>query len=112
MFHQATIAAAVLDSTGKVVMEAILATNGDHSRLYPRSARQLACDLRRRHLPCSSPNVTQVLDCDPRKNALLKVGNKSDRIDARKLAELLRSNLLRSVYHEDTGLRTVALTGN
>jgi len=48
--HQATIAVAVLDSTGKVVMEAILATNGDHSRLYPRSARQLACDLRRRHL--------------------------------------------------------------
>jgi transposase len=53
------------------------------------------------------PHVTQVLVCDPRKNALLKVGNKSDRIDARKLAELLRSNLLRSVYHEDTGLRTV-----
>ena len=46
-----------------------------------------------------------MLVCDPRKNALLKVGNKNDRIDARKLAELLRSNLLRSVYHEDTGLR-------
>jgi len=53
------------------------------------------------------PQVTQVLVCDPRKNALLKVGNKSDRIDSRKLAELLRSNLLRSVYHEDTGIRTV-----
>src|SRR4029077_14483615 len=33
------------------------------------------------------PYVTEVLVCDPRKNALLKVGNKSDRIDARKLAE-------------------------
>jgi hypothetical protein len=43
------------------------------------------------------PHVTRVLVCDPRKNALLKVGNKSDRIDARKLAELLRSNLLRPV---------------
>src|SRR5258708_30906903 len=53
------------------------------------------------------PHVTQVVVCDPRKNALLKVGNKSDRIDSRKLAELLRSNLLRSVYHEDTGIRTV-----
>ena len=51
------------------------------------------------------PHVTQVLVCDPRKNALLKVGNKNDRIDSRKLAELLRSNLLRSVFHEDTGLR-------
>jgi hypothetical protein len=38
------------------------------------------------------PHVRQVLVYDPRKNALLKVGNKSDRIDARKLAELLRSN--------------------
>src|ERR1700730_3014193 len=53
------------------------------------------------------PHVTQVLVCDPRRNALLKVGNKSDRIDARKLAELLRSNLLRPVYHEQTGVRTV-----
>jgi len=44
---------------------------------------------------------------DPRKNALLKVGNKNDRIDARKLAELLRANLLSSVFHEDTGLRAV-----
>jgi hypothetical protein len=34
-------------------------------------------------------------------------GNKSDRQDARKLAELLRSNLLWSVYLEDTGIRTV-----
>jgi hypothetical protein len=39
-----------------------------------------------------------------RKNALLQVGNKSDGLDARKLSELLRSNLLRSVYHEDTGM--------
>jgi len=54
-----------------------------------------------------SLHVTQVLVCDSRKNALFKVGNKSDRIDSRKLAELLRSNLLRSVYHEDTGIRTV-----
>jgi len=36
------------------------------------------------------PHVANVLVCDPRKNALLKDGSKSDRIDARKLAELLR----------------------
>jgi hypothetical protein len=35
------------------------------------------------------PYVHEVLVCDPRKNALLKAGNKSDQIDARKLAELL-----------------------
>jgi hypothetical protein len=35
------------------------------------------------------PYVTRGLVCDPRKNALLKAGNKTDRIDARKLAERL-----------------------
>jgi hypothetical protein len=43
--------------------------------------------------------------CNPRKNALLKDGNKSDRIDARKLAELLRGNQLKPVYHGETGVR-------
>jgi hypothetical protein len=38
------------------------------------------------------PHVDRVVVCDPRTNALLKDGSKSDRIDARKLAELLRGN--------------------
>jgi hypothetical protein len=45
--------------------------------------------------------------CDPRRNALLKEGSANDRIDARKLAELLRVNSLRSVYHGENGLRTL-----
>ncbi len=49
--------------------------------------------------------------CDPRKNALLKDGSKSDRIDARKLAELLRGNQLSSVYHGDHGVRTLKELG-
>src|SRR2546422_5040120 len=55
------------------------------------------------------PHVTKVVVCDPRKNALLKAGNKSDRIDARKLAELLRSGLLSPVYQgeAEAGLRTL-----
>ena len=44
---------------------------------------------------------------NPRKNALLKSGNKSDRIDARKLAELLRNGSLSAVYHGENGLRTL-----
>ncbi len=111
--HQATISVAVLDSTGKLVMEAILETKAAtilqfihglsgslHVTFEEGTGAVWLHDLLK-------PHVTQVLVCDPRKNALLKVGNKSDRIDARKLAELLRSNLLRSVYHEQTGLRTV-----
>jgi hypothetical protein len=37
--------------------------------------------------------------CDPRRNALVRSGSKSDRIDAEKLAELLRIGALSSVYH-------------
>ena len=35
----------------------------------------------------------------------MKAGSKSDRIDARKLAELLRGNHLKLVYHGETGVR-------
>ena len=51
------------------------------------------------------PHVTEVLVCNPRKNALLKHGNKSDKIDARKLAERLRLHDLKPVYHGETGVR-------
>jgi hypothetical protein len=50
-------------------------------------------------------HVNKLVVCNPRKNALLKDGNKSDRIDARKLAELLRGNQLKPVYHGETGVR-------
>jgi hypothetical protein len=45
--------------------------------------------------------------CDPRRNALLQDGNKNDRIDARKLAELLYLRKLHPVYHGGHGLRTL-----
>ena len=41
------------------------------------------------------PTVLLEALIDPRKNALLKGGNKNDKIDARKLPELLRAGLLR-----------------
>ena len=50
------------------------------------------------------PRVTEVLVCDSRKNALLRVGNKSDREDARKLSELSFLNKLHPVYHGETGI--------
>ena len=39
--------------------------------------------------------VAKLVVCNPRKNALLKAGNKSDAVDARKLAELLRRTCCR-----------------
>jgi transposase len=111
--HQETISVAVLNSSGKRVMECVLETKastilqfiqglrGDlHLTLEEGTWASWLYDLLR-------PYVTKIVVCDPRRNALLKEGSKSDRIDARKLAELLRSPLLRSVYHGEHGVRTL-----
>ena len=87
--HQATISVAVLDCAGKLVMEAILETKAEtilqfihglrgslHATLEEGTCAAWLHDLLK-------PHVTQVLVCDPRKNALIKAGNKSDRIDRR-----------------------------
>jgi hypothetical protein len=57
------------------------------------------------------PQVAQVLVCNPRRHALLKEGSKSDKVDARKLAELLRTGRLRPVYHGENELRTLRELG-
>jgi hypothetical protein len=51
--------------------------------------------------------VAKLVVCDPRRNGYLKQGSKSDRNDARKLAELLHSNMLRPVYHGEHGVRSL-----
>src|SRR5258708_39867798 len=111
--HQATISVAVMDSQGKVVMESILETKASTLLEFLAGLRgslfvtfeegtwaAWLYDLLK-------PHVTEALACDPRKNALLKTGNKSDRIDARKLAELLYLNKLKRVYHGEHGVRTL-----
>jgi transposase len=42
---------------------------------------------------------------------LLKEGSKSDKVDAGKLADLLRTGMLRPVYHGENGLRTLRELG-
>jgi hypothetical protein len=57
------------------------------------------------------PYGSRLVVCDPRKAALLKEGNKSDRSDARKQAELLRTNQLQAGYHEEHGIRALKELG-
>jgi hypothetical protein len=97
--HQATISVAVRDSDGKLVMEAILVTKAETILQFVRGLRG-SLHVTFEEGACAAwlyallkPPVKQVLVCDPRKNALMKVGNKNDRIDSRKLAGLLRANL-------------------
>jgi transposase len=115
--HQATISVAVMDAGGKLIMECLLETKaativefieGLHGTLWltfeeGTSAAWLHDLLK--------PHVSRLVVCDPRKNALLKDGNKSDRIDARKLAELLRTNQVKPVYHGEHGVRTLKELG-
>src|SRR5262249_18334008 len=41
----------------------------------------------------------EVVVCDARRNRLITEGSKGDKADARKLAELLRTGMVRSVWH-------------
>lgn len=43
--------------------------------------------------------VNAILVCDPYRNRLLSEGPKTDKIDASKLVQLLRANLLKPVFH-------------
>jgi transposase len=111
--HTATISVAVMDIGGKLIMESVMETktstilqfiHGLRGDLYVTFEEGTWAAWLYELL---NPYVTNIVVCDPRRNALLKEGSKSDRIDARKLAELLRANLLRSVYHGQNGLRTL-----
>src|SRR5260370_24138388 len=111
--HKEASVIAVLNGSGKLVMESIGETKAS-------SILQFIHGLRGElHVTWEEgtwaawlydllqPRVQQVLVCDPRRNALLKEGSKSDKVDARKLAELLRTGMLRPVYHGENGLRTL-----
>ena len=111
--HQEAITVAVRDGAGKLIMESIVETKANTLLEFLHGLRG---DL---HVTLEEgtwaawlydvlkPHVREVVVCNPRRNALLKEGSKNDRVDARKLSELLRAGLLRAVYHGENGLRTL-----
>ena len=109
--HQATICVAVMDAKGKVVMESILETKATTILEFLAGLRGTLSVTFEEGTWAAwlydllKPHVANLVVCNPRKNALLKHGNKSDKIDARKLANLLRLNDLEPVYHGETGVR-------
>jgi len=109
--HQATICVAVMDPKGKVVMESILETKATTILEFLAGLRGTLSVTFEEGTWAAwlydllKPHVANLVVCNPRKNALLKHGNKSDKIDARKLADLLRLNDLEPVYHGETGVR-------
>jgi transposase len=115
--HQSTISVAVLNAEGKLVMQSVIATHAAaildfidglrgtlHLTFEEGTYSAWLYDLLVRR-------VARVVVSNPRKNALLKAGNKSDTIDAHKLAELLRAGLLSPVYHGGTSTMTLKQLG-
>jgi len=111
--HKDSISLAVRNAAGKIVMESLIETKasmilqfidglrGDlHVTFEEGTSAAWLYDLLK-------PHVTRVVVCDPRKNKSMREGNQSDKIDARRLAELLRLNHLTPVYHGEHGLRTL-----
>jgi transposase len=111
--HKEAIVIAVLNGTGKTIMETILETKASS---ILQSIHGLRGEL---HVTWEEgtwaawlyellqPQVPHIVVCNPRRNALLKEGSKSDKVDAQKLADLLRTGMLRPVYHGENGLRTL-----
>src|ERR1700680_1394497 len=111
--HKEAIVIAVLSDSGKLVMESIVETQASSILQFIHGLRgelhvtweegtwaAWLYDLLK-------PHVHEVLVCNPRRNALLKEGSKNEKVDARKLADLLRTGMLRPVYHGEHGLRTL-----
>jgi transposase len=111
--HKQSISIAVRNAAGKIVMECVIETKANTILQFFDGLRgdvQVSFeegtwaawlhDLLK-------PHVTKLVVCDPRRNALLLDGNQNDRVDARKLSDLLYMNKLKPVYHADHGLRTL-----
>jgi len=111
--HKESISIAVMNDAGKIVMECVIETKasmilqfidglrGDVQVTFEEgTSAAWLYDLLK-------PHVTKLVVCDPRKNRSMREGNQNDKIDARRLAELLRLDHLNPVYHGEHGLRTL-----
>ena len=111
--HQASISIAVRDASGKLVMESLIETKAATILEFLQGLKGTLWVTFEEGTSAAwlydllKPHVVKVIVCDPRKNALLKTGNKNDRVDARKLSHLLHAGLLTPVYHGESGVRTL-----
>ena len=101
--HKEAICIAVLNSSGKLVMECTIETKASALRDFLKGLRGSLYVTFEEGTWAAwlydliKPQVAKLVVCNPRRNALLKEGSKSDRIDARKSTVYM--NKLSSVYH-------------
>jgi hypothetical protein len=91
----------VIETKARMILQFVSGLRGDlHVTFEEGTSAAWLCDLLK-------PHVTKLAVCDSRKNSSMKEGNQSDKIDARRLVELLRLNHLHPVYHGEHGLRSL-----
>lgn len=101
--HMATTVIAVRNSNGDLIHEAIVQTKAEALVDFLKGQRgtlQVAFEEGTQAAwlyDLIHPHVSRVVACDPRK--LPELNNKGDKPDAKNLAELLRINALKPVYH-------------
>src|SRR6201984_3900863 len=102
--HKEAVAIAVLNGAGKLVMETIVETKAITLLDFLQGLRgELHVTLEEGSWAAwlydvLKPHVAELVVCNPRRNALMREGSKSDKVDARKLAELLRRGLMPAEY--------------
>jgi transposase len=111
--HKESISIAVMNAAGKIVMECVIETKASMILQFIDGLRG---DLQVTFEEGTwaawlydlwKPQVTKLVVCNPRKNKSMREGHQSDKIDARRLAELLRLDHLTPVDHGEHGLRTL-----
>ena len=109
--HRDSISVAVLNQAGKLVKETVIPTQEAALLGWLRELRGPLHVVLEEGTWAAwlyellSGRVAKVVVCDPRK--ITRHGNKSDRFDARELADLLRCNRISAVFHGETGLRSL-----
>ena len=102
--HKATIVIAVLNAVGQVVMRTVIATDAQVIREFFKGLSGTVNVALEEGTQSAwlyallRPLVKTVVVCNPRHNKLIEIGNKSDQLDAEKLAQLLRMGSLKAVY--------------
>ena len=111
--HKTRTSIVVLNASGRVVTSAVVETQAQALGAFIQGQRGTL------HLTFEegtyaawlydllAAHVSRRVVCDPRHNALLQAGCKNDPLDAHKLADLLRLNALRPVYHGQHSLCTL-----
>lgn len=108
---QATLVIVIEDSKGKFLMEAFVPCSSRDIREFFKTLKGTIHVAFEEGAQAAwlydliQPLVARVVVCDPRQNKLIQSGKKSDRIDARKLARLLRLGELHEVYHGERTTR-------